>query len=378
MPLSYTGISAGSQAASAQLKQVLDLLTGVMTDQAVTIGNTLTATALIPSGLTGSVAATRWVGATTTAAPTTGAHLVGDWVTTQDGRIWICTVAGTPGTWSQPSPPLNSNSSNIQPVGTVAAAGAVGLGADAGHVHTGAGLTSASNVWTALNVFGAAALTGSMASAILQANVGALGGTAGNSTAPIASLGGTTTNQTELNVRLWREATGTSWTTAAIVLSMDVDSSYASGTKIALDANKFFGINTEVPGYLFDLFSPSLARVFHVDSSGNLNSDAGGYLSTSNYVQGARFASYSGNAYLDSVSGTGYVYFRTNNGGTNLGHFDNSGNLVLDQSAAFLYSGNGDIATTTPGTTQCRRLYNASNRPASDTGVLEGDVLFNA
>jgi hypothetical protein len=51
------------------------------------------------SGLTGSVQATRWVGATTTGAPASGAHVVGDWVTTQDGKVFICTGAGTPGTW---------------------------------------------------------------------------------------------------------------------------------------------------------------------------------------------------------------------------------------------------------------------------------------
>lgn len=51
------------------------------------------------SGLTGSVQATRWVGATTSGAPATGAHVVGDFVTTQDGHIFICTVAATPGTF---------------------------------------------------------------------------------------------------------------------------------------------------------------------------------------------------------------------------------------------------------------------------------------
>lgn len=312
--------------ASAQLKQVLDLLTGVMTDQVVTIANALKATTLQPTGLTGAVAASRHVGATTTGAPTTGTFAVGDWVTTQDGRIWICTVAGTPGTWVQPSPPPNTLASNIQPVGTALAAGSTGLTADAGHVHTGAGLLGANNVWTGQNSFGAA-LTGAAASAILQASAGALGGTAGNSTASIASFGGTTSNQTELGIRLWREATGTDWTTSALVLSMDVDATYASGAKFSMDHSKFFGFGTEAPANLIDIFNPSASRVFHIDSSGNAISDGGGYLQGDHVVMN--------------------------------------------------YAASGDYAVGKPGSAECRRIYNANNRPAADSGVLEGDLLIN-
>ena len=56
---------------------------------------------IAPSGLTGSTAASRYVGATTTGHPTTGAHLVGDWIVAQDGIRWTCIVAATPGTWVQ-------------------------------------------------------------------------------------------------------------------------------------------------------------------------------------------------------------------------------------------------------------------------------------
>src|SRR4051812_26666908 len=54
---------------------------------ASSVGGTFTATALIASGLTGSVAASRYVGATATGAPTTGAHNVGDFAVAQDGHI---------------------------------------------------------------------------------------------------------------------------------------------------------------------------------------------------------------------------------------------------------------------------------------------------
>jgi hypothetical protein len=51
------------------------------------------------AALAGSTAASRYVGATTSGAPASGAHSVGDWVIAQNGHVFICTAAGTPGTW---------------------------------------------------------------------------------------------------------------------------------------------------------------------------------------------------------------------------------------------------------------------------------------
>lgn len=56
---------------------------------------------IAPSGLTGSTAASRYVGGTVSGPPITGAHLVGDWCVDQAGVRWTCTVAATPGTWAQ-------------------------------------------------------------------------------------------------------------------------------------------------------------------------------------------------------------------------------------------------------------------------------------
>lgn len=53
----------------------------------------------VPVGLTGAVAATRFVGGTAAVAPTTGTFAIGDFVIAQTGAIWICTAPGTPGTW---------------------------------------------------------------------------------------------------------------------------------------------------------------------------------------------------------------------------------------------------------------------------------------
>ncbi len=51
------------------------------------------------TGLTGATAATRYVGGTASGAPVAGTFAVGDFVIDQTGKIWVCTVAGTPGTW---------------------------------------------------------------------------------------------------------------------------------------------------------------------------------------------------------------------------------------------------------------------------------------
>ena len=59
------------------------------------------------TGLPGATAASRYAGATTSGAPTTGTFAVGDFIVDQSGAMWVCTVAGTPGTWvkiATPSP----------------------------------------------------------------------------------------------------------------------------------------------------------------------------------------------------------------------------------------------------------------------------------
>lgn len=75
-------------------------LTGVYAPKANPVFTGIATTpGLAVTGLTGSVAASRYVGATVSGAPTTGPHLVGDFVIDQAGIVWICTAAGTPGTW---------------------------------------------------------------------------------------------------------------------------------------------------------------------------------------------------------------------------------------------------------------------------------------
>lgn len=71
-------------------------LTGV---GAGSVGGTFTGTVLIASGITGAVAASRYVGATSGAAPATGTFVTGDFAIGQTGSVFICSAGGSPGTW---------------------------------------------------------------------------------------------------------------------------------------------------------------------------------------------------------------------------------------------------------------------------------------
>lgn len=65
-------------------------------------GPTVTAT-----GTTGAPHPGRFVGVTTTGAPTTGTYRIGDYIVTQNGQMFVCVAAGTPGTWVTPSDTRN-------------------------------------------------------------------------------------------------------------------------------------------------------------------------------------------------------------------------------------------------------------------------------
>jgi hypothetical protein len=74
---------------------------GVDTASANTWSGNQTAPAWIASGLTGATAASRYVGATASGAPASGTFAVGDFAIDQSGKVFVCTSAGTPGTWVQ-------------------------------------------------------------------------------------------------------------------------------------------------------------------------------------------------------------------------------------------------------------------------------------
>ena len=61
------------------------------------------------TGLPGATAASRHAGATASGAPTTGTFAVGDFIVDQSGAMYVCTVAGTPGTWQLSGVSVNEN-----------------------------------------------------------------------------------------------------------------------------------------------------------------------------------------------------------------------------------------------------------------------------
>lgn len=57
--------------------------------------------AIIATGVgSSSNVPTRYVGGTTSGAPSTGTYVAGDFVVSHDGHVYICTATGTPGTWT--------------------------------------------------------------------------------------------------------------------------------------------------------------------------------------------------------------------------------------------------------------------------------------
>lgn len=90
-----TQVFPGNAAASADVNQVINLLNGSTTGVPVLVSNR------IQAALTGSAALSGYVGGTVSGSPTSGSHFVGDWSVDQSGCLFICTAAGSPGTWQR-------------------------------------------------------------------------------------------------------------------------------------------------------------------------------------------------------------------------------------------------------------------------------------
>ena len=95
------GTTAQSIAVGWQVAQTVDanLLNQLAPLSGATFTGNVTAPAHIASGLTGATTASRYVGGTTNGAPVSGTFAVGDFIIDQTSTIWVCLVAGTPGTW---------------------------------------------------------------------------------------------------------------------------------------------------------------------------------------------------------------------------------------------------------------------------------------
>jgi hypothetical protein len=98
------------------------------------------------SGIGGATSASRYVGATSGAAPASGAFLLGDYAIDQTGVIWICTTAGTPGTWTKVGT-LSNNTPLLLASAGVAGTGAAGSRDDHKHPWTGLGVLANAQTW---------------------------------------------------------------------------------------------------------------------------------------------------------------------------------------------------------------------------------------
>lgn len=101
-----------------------DAVSSVFTRTGAVVAGNADYLAVSSGGLTGAVGATRFVGGTAAVAPTTGTFAAGDFVVTLTGSVFVCTVAGSPGTWVGGKP---GSSGGIS--GSIAANGSIVVGA---------------------------------------------------------------------------------------------------------------------------------------------------------------------------------------------------------------------------------------------------------
>jgi hypothetical protein len=76
---------------------------------------------LTAAGLTGATSASRYVGATASGAPVSGAFVIGDFIVARNGHVFVCTTAGSPGTWTDVGSVSNLVTSVFGRTGAVAA-----------------------------------------------------------------------------------------------------------------------------------------------------------------------------------------------------------------------------------------------------------------
>lgn len=88
----YT-VSTGTALNAQDINQISNLLNGSDPTTQMTVSNGIQAVTV------GASDPTRYVGGTTSGPPVTGTFQQGDLVIAQDGFIWICAVAGSPGIW---------------------------------------------------------------------------------------------------------------------------------------------------------------------------------------------------------------------------------------------------------------------------------------
>jgi len=111
-----------------------------------TFTGSVSAPAYTATGLTGATAASRYVGATASGAPVTGTFAIGDFIVDQTAKIWVCTAAGSPGTWATVGTTVTYASAIPAALGIPGAAGVSTNVAREDHVHPQPGEFLPSNI----------------------------------------------------------------------------------------------------------------------------------------------------------------------------------------------------------------------------------------
>lgn len=97
-----------------------------------TAANWQVPSAYAPTGKTGAAATSEYAGATTSGPPVSGTFAGGDFILDRTGLFWICTAAGTPGTWVTAGLPLTggtlSGSLTLSGIASLTAGGGVDCG----------------------------------------------------------------------------------------------------------------------------------------------------------------------------------------------------------------------------------------------------------
>lgn len=106
--VAYARLPVGTTANTVAAGDTTVNLTGAQTVAGVkTFSSEPVAPSIQVTGITGAVNPGRFVGVTTSGAPSTGTFAVGDFVVSQNGQMFVCVVAGSPGTWVYPRDATN-------------------------------------------------------------------------------------------------------------------------------------------------------------------------------------------------------------------------------------------------------------------------------
>jgi hypothetical protein len=116
-------------------------ITGTVNVGILTATGLVTASDFKPTGLTGAVAASRYVGATAGGPPVTGSFVGGDYVIdNSNGELWICNGPGSPGNWVAT---INASSTQTLSNKTLASPSVTGTLSSTGVITTSSGIVGA-------------------------------------------------------------------------------------------------------------------------------------------------------------------------------------------------------------------------------------------